>query len=180
MQNKFFTNFLEKSKILRERFIITAKNEWSPMSVLTELYVQVGHVYTVLKNSSYLEENRKIDDLGDEVSDVVFQLTIIGNMYNFDYENYEAKVLDDPTLEDLIIVLGQLSEAVMEDCGHRFEKPRQGFDTTVDFIKFFIVALLYPLSLYDKSSYNTTKLSTAFFKPLSVLGLEVNNFTSST
>ena len=53
MQNKFFTNFLEKSKILRERFIITAKNEWSPMSVLTELYVQVGHVYTVLKNSSY-------------------------------------------------------------------------------------------------------------------------------
>lgn len=138
MQNKFFTNFLEKSKILRERFIITAKNEWSPMSVLTELYVQVGHVYTVLKNSSYLEENRKIDDLGDEVSDVVFQLTIIGNMYNFDYENYETKPLNNPTLEDLIIVLGQLSEAVMEDCGHRFEKPRQGFDTTVDFIKFKI------------------------------------------
>lgn len=138
MENKFFEQFLEKSKILRERFVITTKNEWNPMSVLTELYVQVGHVYTVLKNSSYLEKNRKIDDMGDEVSDVVFQLIIIGNMYDFDYESYQTKSLDNPTLEDLIIVLGQLSEAVMEDCGHRFEKPRDGFETTIDFIKFKI------------------------------------------
>lgn len=138
MENKFFDSFLEKSKILRERFVITTKNEWNPMSVLTELYVQIGHVYTVLKNSSYLEENRKIDDLGDEVSDVVFQLIIIANMYDFDYESYHTKKLDNPTLEDLIIVIGQLSEAVMEDCGHRFEKPRQGFSTTLDFIAFKI------------------------------------------
>jgi hypothetical protein len=138
MENKFFNNFLEKSKILRERFVITTKNEWNPMSVLTELYVQIGHVYTVLKNSSYLEENRKIDDLGDEVSDVVFQLIIIGNMYNFDYENYKDKSIKDANMEDLIVVIGQLSEAVMEDCGHRFEKPRQGFETTLDFIKFKI------------------------------------------
>jgi hypothetical protein len=41
-------------------------------------------------------------------------------------------------MEDLIVVIGQLSEAVMEDCGHRFEKPRQGFETTLDFIKFKI------------------------------------------
>ena len=138
MENKFFNEFLEKSKILRERFVITTKNKWNPMSVLTELYVQIGHVYTVLKNSSYLEENRKIDDLGDEVSDVVFQLIIIGNMYNFDYENYQTKSIKDANMEDLIVVIGQLSEAVMEDCGHRFEKPRYGFETTLDFIKFKI------------------------------------------
>ena len=87
MKNNFFTKFLEKSKTLRERFVVTTKNEWNPMSVLAELFVQIGHVFTVLKNSPYLEKDRKIDDLGDEMSDVVFQLIIIGNMYNFDFEN---------------------------------------------------------------------------------------------
>lgn len=138
MKNNFFTKFLEKSKTLRERFVVTTKNEWNPMSVLAELFVQIGHVFTVLKNSPYLEKDRKIDDLGDEMSDVVFQLIIIGNMYNFDFENYQSEKIYNATLEDLIIVIGQLSEAVMENCGHRFEKARQGFSTTLNFIKFKI------------------------------------------
>lgn len=138
MRNDFFNKFLEKSITLRKQFIITAKNEWTPLSVLCELYVQIGHVYTVLSSSKYQENNRKIDNLGDELSDVIFQLIILGNMYHFNYEKYKFSSLLDVTLNDLLIVIGQLSEAVMEDCGHRFEKSRAGFDSTTKFILFKI------------------------------------------
>lgn len=138
MKNNFFNLYLNDSIKLKDRFAVTTENRWMPMAVLAELYVQLGHVCSILKESKYKEDKREINDLGDEISDVIFQLIIIGDMYNFNFDKYKHSQDNKATIEDLVISLGQLSESVMEECGYRFKKSRFGFMSTLDFIYFKI------------------------------------------
>lgn len=134
-------NFLDShySKALKlvSDFDITKENTWDSKDYLSELYVQLGHVYNVLfSNDNVNEKNRKIDNLGDELADVLLQLINLARILNIDM--YEIKKSDDydyNEINGLSILLGQLTEAVMEMNECRFKKDRFGFNSSYDFVK---------------------------------------------
>ena len=134
---KFLDTYYDDALKLVSDFDITKGKEWDPKDYLNELYVQLGHVYNVLFSNDNVNENkRKIDNLGDELSDVLLQLINLARALNIDmygikeYENYQY---DD--LNGLTILLGQLTEAVMENYECRFKKSRANFNTSYDFVK---------------------------------------------
>ena len=134
---KFLDTYYDDALKLVSDFDITKDKEWDPKDYLNELYVQLGHVYNVLFSNDNVNENkRKIDNLGDELSDVLLQLINLARALNIDmygikeYENYQY---DD--LNGLTILLGQLTEAVMENYECRFKKSRANFNTSYDFVK---------------------------------------------
>lgn len=134
---KFLDTHYESALKLVSDFDITKSKEWNPQVYLNELYVQLGHVYNVIfANENVNENKRKIDNLGDELSDVLLQLINLAKVLNIDmygikeYKNYKY---DD--LSGLTILLGQLTEAVMEIYECRFKKNRADFKTSYDFVK---------------------------------------------
>lgn len=139
MKNKFFQKFLIKSFELEIAFRKTCQYKWIPLITINELIVQIGHVYSI-SNKKLIEEGRKIDNLGDELSDVVLQLIILGRQLDFDFENYAFNECEC-AFNDAIIILGQLTENVMEVEGYRFSKPRMGFETPKEFQQFKLTQL---------------------------------------
>ena len=134
---KFLDTYYDDALKLVNDFDITKDKEWDPKDYLNELYVQLGHVYNVLFSNDNVNENkRKIDNLGDELSDVLLQLINLARALNIDmygikeYKNYKY---DD--INGLTILLGQLTEAVMENYECRFKKSRANFNTSYDFVK---------------------------------------------
>ncbi len=133
-----FLNTHYKNAIkLVENFNITKEKEWQVGEYINELYVQVGHVYNVIFNDSLVnEEKRDINNLGDELSDVLLQIINISkvlnvNMYDIvDYNNYYYD-----NINGLSILLGQLTEAIMEMNEYRFKKNRSGFSSSYEFVK---------------------------------------------
>ena len=134
---KFLDVHYKNALKLVSNFDITKKKKWDPQIYLNELYVQLGHVYNVLfSNDNVNEDKRKIDNLGDELSDVLLQLINLAKIMNIDM--YEIKALKDYSYDNIngiSILLGQLTEAVMEINDCRFRKDRAGFDTSYDFVK---------------------------------------------
>lgn len=118
-------------------FDITKEKEWNPQLYLNELYVQLGHVYNVLfANKKVNESKRVIDNLGDELSDVLLQIINLAKIMNinmYDIKDYGFYKYDN--INGISILLGQLTEAIMEIYECRFKKNRDGFDTSYDFIK---------------------------------------------
>lgn len=134
---KFLDVHYKNALKLVSDFDITKKKKWDPQIYLNELYVQLGHVYNVLfSNDSVNEDKRKIDNLGDELSDVLLQLINLAKIMNIDmYEIKELKDYSYDNINGISILLGQLTEAVMEINDCRFRKDRVGFDTSYDFVK---------------------------------------------
>lgn len=134
---KFLDTHYSNALRLVSDFDITKEKSWDSKDYLNELYVQLGHVYNVLfSNESVNEEKRIIDNLGDEISDVLLQLINLARILNIDM--YEIKNLEGYNyneLNGLSILLGQLTEAVMEMNECRFKKDRFGFDSSYDFVK---------------------------------------------
>ena len=134
---KFLDVHYKNALKLVSDFDITKKKKWDPQIYLNELYVQLGHVYNVLfSNDNVNEEQRKIDNLGDELSDVLLQLINLAKIMNIDM--YEIKALKDYSYDNIngiSILLGQLTEAIMEIYDCCFRKDRAGFDTSHDFVK---------------------------------------------
>ena len=134
---KFLDKHYEKALRLVKAFDSTKEKEWDSLIYLNELYVQLGHVYNVLyPNSNVTEENRKIDNLGDELSDVALQLINLAS--NLGINMYEIKNMENYNHNDLNgipVLLGQLTESVMEMNGYRFQKNRKGFENHIDFAK---------------------------------------------
>ncbi len=134
---KFLDVHYDAALKLVSDFDITKNKEWDPQIYLNELYVQLGHVYNVLfANENVNENKRKIDNLGDELSDVLLQLINLARVLNIDMygiKEYKDYKYDD--LSGLTILLGQLTEAVMEIYECRFKKNRADFDTSYDFVK---------------------------------------------
>ena len=121
---KFLDIHYENALKLVSDFDITKSKAWDPQIYLNELYVQLGHVYNVLfANENVNETKRKIDNLGDELSDVLLQLINLAKIMNIDM--YEIKKYEDYDYHDISgisILLGQLTEAIMENNDCRFEK----------------------------------------------------------
>lgn len=134
---KFLDTHYNKALKLVSDFDITKENVWDSKDYLNELYVQLGHVYNVLfSNDSVNEKNRKIDNLGDELADVLLQLINLARILNIDmYEIKNTDYYDYNEISGLSILLGQLTEAVMEMNECRFKKDRFGFDSSYDFVK---------------------------------------------
>ena len=134
---KFLDTHYKSALKLVSDFDITKNKEWNPRDYLNELYVQLGHVYNVLfANEDINESKRKIDNLGDELSDVLLQLINLAKIMNinmYDIKDYKDFKYDN--INGITILLGQLTEAVMEINECRFKKSRDGFDSSYDFVK---------------------------------------------
>ncbi len=148
--NDFLDYIYDKSVELKKGFLITEKKRWNELTVLNELVVQLGHVYTVDCNSILDEKYRNICDLGDEISDVFFQLTLLlfYGKYNKNKIVYNNK---SKNLSDFIVCLGQLNEAMLEKYGYRFSKERVGFDSLESYILFKISNLFSIMFNYSIS-----------------------------
>ena len=134
---KFLDIHYQNALKLVSDFDITKENDWNTKDYLNELYVQLGHVYNVLfSDHNVNEENRKIDNLGDELSDVLLQLINLARILNINM--YDIKNLDSYNYDEvsgLSILLGQVTEAIMEMNQCRFKKDRSGFNSSYEFVK---------------------------------------------
>ena len=123
---KFLDIHYENALKLVSDFDITKSKAWDPQIYLNELYVQLGHVYNVLfANENVNETKRKIDNLGDELSDVLLQLINLAKIMNIDM--YEIKKYEDYDYHDISgisILLGQLTEAIVKKYDFLFNKHR--------------------------------------------------------
>ena len=138
---KFLEKYFPVSIELKEKFKITENKKWTPITVLSELNVQLGHLSLLLsENKEYGEKKRKIDNIGDEISDVILQLITLCNklkidILSYDYEYKKIKFKSD---KDAIlafnIVYGQVSEMIMEINGFRHYKIRYGYSTQNKFL----------------------------------------------
>ncbi|MCI8545166.1 MAG: NUDIX domain-containing protein [Bacilli bacterium] len=152
---EFLDHHLESAIKLVHDFDKTKEKKWEAKDYLNELYVQLGHVYNVLYGDPYVNErNRKIDNLGDELSDVLLQLINLADLLNIDM--YEMKSFEKEDYQDINgfpILLGQLSEVIMEMSNCRFKKERSGYRTSHDFAKeriFKLFIITYNIAMkYD-------------------------------
>ena len=138
---EFFENIFDQAIQLKEDFKVAEKKEWDALTVLLELTVQMAQLeFIVANNNEYEEVGRKIDNKGDEIADVLLQLSALSNKLSISPEllNVEYKFIsyEDERcyLSNLFILLGQLTEAVMEYEEYRFDKGRIGFNTKIEFI----------------------------------------------
>ena len=122
---------------LKERFKSIEDKPWDSLTVMAELNVQIGHVFTVLKDcQGLIEPGRAINNLGDEISDVLLQLSYLAYLEGVTFED-ASQYDSDPysEVEGLTVLGGELGEALLEKNGYRFRKPRAGFASIDDFIK---------------------------------------------
>lgn len=132
-------------------FDITKEKEWNEQIYLNELYVQVGHIYNVLySNQDINEKNRVINNLGDEFADVLLQIINLAKYMNIDmFEIKKYKNFKYCDITGLNILLGQLTEVIMEINNYRFKKNRFGFENSYEFAKdriFKLFILTYNLA----------------------------------
>ena len=139
----FLDNYYQKALQLSADFGITRDFDWTPLLILNELSVQVGHIYNIAyRNPSIDEPKRTFDNMGDELSDVFLQLITLADSLHLDlYHIKDLPSIAEDSWFALPVLLGQLNEAVMEKCGYRFSKPRVGFNTTDQFIEDRILRL---------------------------------------
>ena len=82
---EFLNNYYQKAVQLSKDFSITRNYEWTPLLILNELSVQVGHIYNIIYQSEAVNEsNRVFSNLGDELSDIFLQLITLADSMNVD------------------------------------------------------------------------------------------------
>lgn len=142
---KFLNNYYQKAIKLSNDFSITRDFEWTPLLILNELSIQVGHIYNIAYQSEAVNEpNRSFQNLGDELSDVFLQLIALADSMKINlYDITELKEFKEDSWLAFPVLFGQLNEAVMEKYGYRFHRKRDGFENTDDFIKNRICRLFY-------------------------------------
>lgn len=168
----FLDNEYDKALQLCKDFDITKEKEWTPLVYLNELQVQIGHIYNISIKKDYVTEpNRDFNDMGDEISDVLLQLINLARSLNIDM--YEIKNEKDTSISDfntLPLLLGQLSEIVMEQYGYRFRKDRDTFNNSNEFIKSRIFKMF--IITYNFAKKNNLDIVVEFDKMLD----DANNF----
>ena len=138
---KYIHEFLKtnypKAIELKKKFKIIETKEWDSITVLAELNVQLNHLYNVLYPSEEINEvGRNISHIGDEISDVLLQLSYLAYLEKINLSNikkYEDYTYDQIT--GLSVLLGQLTERILEKYEYRFDKNRPGFATAKAFIE---------------------------------------------
>jgi hypothetical protein len=164
----FINKYYEDSIKLKERFLITEKKPWNYLTVLNELNVQLGHVFTIVSKTSHNELYRNINNLGDEISDVFFQLILLVYYCNYNIENIVYNSKDD-NLESFLVVLGQCSEALLEKDGLRFDKDREGYTNKDQYI-------MDSISKMFSIIYNYSKDKIDIDKEYRLMLIDANNF----
>ena len=136
---KEINNFLDKHyqnaiKLCKD-FESTKEKKWGPLLYLNELYVQVGHVYNIINKQKYISEpNRVFNNMGDEISDILLQLVNLAESLNIDMMEIKSiKTSKISNINALPVLLGQLSEILMEEFGYRFRKERCTYNNSYDF-----------------------------------------------
>ena len=136
------------------------------------MQVQIGHIYNIsIKKDYVLEPNRDFNDMGDEISDVLLQLINLARSLNIDM--YEIKKEKNTSISDfntLPLLLGQLSEIVMEQYGYRFRKDRYTFNNSNEFIKSRIFKMF--IITYNFAKKNNLDIVVEFDRMLD----DANNF----
>ena len=169
---KFLDIHYQNALKLVSDFDITKENDWNTKDYLNELYVQLGHVYNVLfSDHNVNEENRKIDNLGDELSDVLLQLINLARILNINM--YDIKNLDSYNYDEvsgLSILLGQVTEAIMEMNQCRFKKDRSGFNSSYEFVKDRLLKM-FMITYNIAEKYNLDMI-----KEFSDMLVDANNF----
>ncbi len=176
-----FLNIHYKNAIkLVKAFDITKQKSWNAEIYLNELYVQIGHVFNVLyKDKNTEEKARKIDNLGDELSDVILQLINLGEFLNINM--YDISSISEYKVSDLNsfnILLGQLTEAIMENNDCRFRKNRVGFNSSYEFMKDRIFKLF--IIIFNIASLNKLDMVKEFDLMLEDANKFLNNFEKRT
>lgn len=137
---KFLNEYYDKSIKLKENFKITEDKSWNAITVLAELNVQLGHLsYLISDNKEYGEKNRKINNYGDELSDVILQLIVLCWKQKIDIKNYsyDYKKLNFDNKEAITsfnTIYGQISEIILEKNKYRHYKIRYGYATQDKFL----------------------------------------------
>lgn len=148
---EFIDKCYEDAVKLKKGFKKTEEKEWNIITVLLELGVQIGHLFDLKCNNIELKENnRNINNIGDEISDVLLQTLYLGFLENVDFKK-EIK-FEYSNIEGLMVLYGQLVEAVMEEESYRFKKERNGFENRLEFIKdrilkIYILTINYSLKI---------------------------------
>lgn len=139
----FLDNYYQKAIKLSNDFSITRAFEWTPLLILNELSIQIGHIYNIVYQSEAVNEpNRSFNNLGDELSDVFLQLIALADSLKINmYDIKDLKPLKEDSWLSIPVLFGQLNESIMEKFGFRFSKPRSGFNDIDDFIKNRILRL---------------------------------------
>ena len=135
--HEFIKTNYPKAIELKKKFKIIEKKEWNSITVLAELTVQLSHLYNALYPSDEINEvGRNISNIGDEISDVLLQLSYLAYIEKININNikkYEDYSYDHIT--GLSVLLGQLTERILEKYDYRFDKNRPGFATPKAFIE---------------------------------------------
>ncbi len=157
---------------LSNDFSKTRNLDWTPLVILNELAIQIGHVYNIVYQSEAINElNRSFLNIGDELSDVLLQLIALADSMNFDfYEIEQLSLIKENNWYSYPVLFGQLNEAVMEKYGYRFLKPRVGFHTLDDFIKNRI------FRLFDITFQIATKLNLDLNQEFEFMLKDANQF----
>lgn len=138
---KFLKEYYDISIELKEKFKITEDKKWNSITVLAELNVQLGHLsYLLSDNQEYGEKERKINNFGDELSDVILQIIALcwKQKINLKEYKYDYKKIEFKDNKDAIIVFntvyGQISEMILEKEKYRHYKIRYGYCTQDSFL----------------------------------------------
>lgn len=128
---------------LKKGFQITEDKPWDAMTVLNELYVQLGHLSFLIENNKKTAEiGRNIFNLGDEISDVFLQAFALTWKLNIDLTKTFKEEDCGNTINDMCTLTGQITETVMEIYGFRHFKKREGFERLEDFLVYKINCLI--------------------------------------
>ena len=152
---EFMQTCYPKAIELKKQFRFLEKKEWDETTILAELTIQVSHLYNVVFTDPAVNEvGRNIHDLGDEISDVLLQLSYLAYVEKIDvnkikdYESYDYN-----QLSGVNILLGQLIECILEKNEYRFDKNRPGFNKKEDFIEDRILKLFKLVANYAETNF---------------------------
>ncbi len=135
--HEFIKTNYPKAIELKKKFRIIEQKEWNSITVIAELNVQLSHLYNALYPAEEINETgRNISNIGDEISDILLQLSYLAYLEKININNikkYEDYTYDQIT--GLSVLLGQLTERILEKFKYRFDKNRPGFATPKAFIE---------------------------------------------
>ena len=125
--DNFLKLYYDEEILLSNKFKKTRLIYWTPLDILNELSIQIGHVFN-LTNKNCDEKHRNINNTGDELSDIILQLIALSDSLKIDITQYnKSDLINSADINDIVVVFGQLVEAVMEISNKRFYKNRKGY-----------------------------------------------------
>lgn len=166
-------NFINKEKksviALSERFNILKKKKWDSFTYLLELNIQISHLNTIY-NKEYAEKNRSINNLGDELSDILLQLICLMDEEHITFSKKDKIEYSNSDIEGFNILLGQLTEGMLEKYEYRFPKKHEDYNNIDDYIRNLLLKMF--LLARNIARKNNLTLSIEFEKML----IDANNF----